>query len=243
MANLKKSVAGARMLVLSHSNNVTGAILPVDEIAKIARDAHCMFMLDASHTAGRMPVNLRRLGVSCAVASGHKFLYGPTGTGIAYIGSETLKAQSRFKANTKPCFEHVEDHTPNILGYSGLQASLRFIIKENIDRIRQHDKLMREAMLGSLEMIRKVKILAPDAEEGVATISFTCKDYPPNVISRLLEERFGIQIGNGLCSNQGIHETLSTYPDGCCRISTGFFNSQSDVEYFATSLTSIVHSK
>lgn len=243
MGNLRKAVQGARMLAISHSNNVTGTLLPIEEISKIARESHCLVLLDISHTAGRMPINLKKLDISCAVSSGHKFLYGPTGTALAFVSAEAQKSQAKYKTAMKPQAESVEDQTPNILGFSGLLAAVKFICSENMEFIRRHDKQLRELMIGSLEMNRRVKILAPDADEGVATISFTCKDYPPNVIARLLEERFSVEIGNGMCQNQGIHETLSTFPDGCCRISAGFLNSPSDVEFFATSLTNIMYSK
>jgi selenocysteine lyase/cysteine desulfurase len=243
MTALKKSLAGARMLVLSHSNNVTGAILPIDEIAKLANDNHVIFLLDASHTAGRIPINFKRLGIQCAVVSGHKFLYGPTGTGLAYVDSESMKNPTRIVKAPRTFTELIEDQTPNILGFAGLNAAIKFITTHDIAKIRQHDRQMREAMIGALEMCRRAKMLAPDANEGVATISFTCKEYPPNVIARLLEERYDIQVGNGLCFNKGIHESLSTFPDGAVRVSTGYFNTQSDVEYFASSLTSILYSK
>ena len=97
-------------------------------------------------------------------------------------------------------------------------------------------------MFGSLELCKRVKILEPDSNESVATMSFVSKHLPPNVIARLLEERYDIIVGNGLCSNKGIHENLSSFPDGAIRVSAGYLNSQSDIEYFATSLTSILYS-
>lgn len=242
MTALKKAASGARMLALSHSNNVTGAIIPIDDISKLASDNHTIFLLDASQTAGRMPVDFKRSGISCAVASGHKFLYGPTGTGLIYVDSESMKNPSMLVRPTRSFSETIEDETPNILGLSGLLAALRFILNHDLTKIRQHDKQIREAMLGSLELCKRVKLLEPDANESVATMSFVSKSLPPNVIARLLEERYDIMVGNGICSNKGIHESLSTFPDGAVRISAGYLNSQSDIEYFATSLTSILYS-
>lgn len=243
MSALKKSLPGSRMLVLSHANNVTGTLIPLEEIADLAQEHHVIFMLDASHTAGRFPLDFKSLNLGCAVMSGHKFLYGPTGTALAYINSASMKNPSRIIRAPRTFSELVEDQTPNILGFSGLNASVRFIAAQDVSRIRKHDRQMREALIGAIEMCRKVKMLAIESDEGVATISFVCKDFPPNVVARLLEERYEIQVGNGLCFNNGIHESLATFPDGVTRVSAGFFNSQSDVEYFASSLTSILYSK
>lgn len=242
MSALKKAIYGARMVALSHSNNVTGAVIPIDEISKLASDNHTIFLLDASQTAGRMPIDFKRSGVSCAVVSGHKFLYGPTGTGLVYVDSESMKNPSMLVRPTRSFSEAIEDETLNILGFSGLSAALKFILNHDLGKIRQHDKQIREAMFGSLELCKRVKILEPDSNESVATMSFVSKFLPPNVIARLLEERYDIIVGNGLCSNKGIHENLSSFPDGAIRISAGYLNSQSDIEYFATSLTSILYS-
>lgn len=242
MTALKKAMSGARMLAISHSNNITGAVLPVDEISKLASENHAIFLLDISHTAGRMPIDLRRLGISAAVASGHKFLYGPTGTGLVYVDTESMKNPSMLVRPTRSFTEAIEDETPNVLGFSGLLASLKFLLNHDLNKIRQHDKQIRESMLGSLELCKKAKLLVPDSNENVATLSFVSKSYPPNVIARLLEERYDIAVGNGLCRNQGIHESISTLPDGVVRISAGYLNSQSDIEYFGTSLTSILYS-
>jgi selenocysteine lyase/cysteine desulfurase len=242
MTILKKAIAGARMLALSHSNNITGAVLPVEEISKLASDNHTIFLLDVSHTAGRMPIDLRRLGVSAAVVSGHKFLYGPTGTGLAYVDTESMKNPSMLVRPTRSFSDTLEDETPNILGISGLLASIKFLLNHDLGKIRQHDKQIRESMLGSLELCKRVKLLVPDSNENVATMSFVSKSYPPNVLARLLEERYDIMVGNGLCQNKGIHESISTLPDGVVRISAGYLNSQSDIEYFGSSLTSILYS-
>lgn len=242
MTALKKATSGARMLALSHSNNVTGAVIPIDEISKLASDNHTIFLLDASQTAGRMPIDFKRSGISCAVVSGHKFLYGPTGTGLVYVDSESMKNPSMLVRPTRSFAEAIEDETPNILGLAGLTAAVKFILGHDLAKIRQHDKQIREAMLGSLELCKRVKLLEPDSNESVATMSFVSKSLPPNVIARLLEERYDIMVGNGLCSNKGIHESLSSFPDGAVRISAGYLNSQSDIEYFATSLTSILYS-
>ena len=88
-ADVEKAVRGDTVLVsIMHANNEIGTIEPVAEIARIARGKGVVFHSDTVQTIGKIPVDVKALGVDIANASAHKF-YGPKGVGFSYIRKGT----------------------------------------------------------------------------------------------------------------------------------------------------------
>ena len=75
-------VPGTSAVVCSHVSNVFGFVQPVEEIAAICRSRGVPFIIDASQSAGVLPLDMEALGAAFAAMPGHKGLYGPQGTGV-----------------------------------------------------------------------------------------------------------------------------------------------------------------
>ena len=78
-----------RAVICNHVSNVFGFILPVEGIAALCRERGIPFVLDASQSAGCLPVHMGELGAAFVAMPGHKGLYGPQGTGLLLCGAET----------------------------------------------------------------------------------------------------------------------------------------------------------
>jgi cysteine desulfurase len=78
-----------KIISVMHANNETGAIQPVAEIARIGADAGVPVHADGVQAAGRIAVDVARLGVAMYTVSGHK-LYAPKGVGALYVRKGTL---------------------------------------------------------------------------------------------------------------------------------------------------------
>jgi len=75
-----------RAIIVTHASNVTGGIIPVAGIGKIARERGILFCVDAAQTAGAVPIDVEAMGIDLLAFTGHKSLYGPQGTGGLYVG-------------------------------------------------------------------------------------------------------------------------------------------------------------
>ncbi|HRZ29025.1 MAG TPA: aminotransferase class V-fold PLP-dependent enzyme, partial [Spirochaetota bacterium] len=74
-----------RAIYLTHASNVSGAIMPVERAGAIAREHGILFCVDAAQTAGAIPIDVERMNIDLLSFTGHKSLFGPSGTGGLYI--------------------------------------------------------------------------------------------------------------------------------------------------------------
>lgn len=130
-----------RLVVLNHASNVTGIVQRAAEIAEACRAKGVPLLLDATQTLGHMAVSVRQLGVDLLAFSGHKGLLGPTGTGGLYIrpgfedhveplrtGGTGTESESRTQPRAMP--ERFESGTMNVAGLAGLDAGVRWVLRE-----------------------------------------------------------------------------------------------------------------
>ncbi len=238
--HLAKVAQKVRAVFVSHASNITGTLAPMGEISKVCQEADAMLVLDASHTMGVCPVDLKHIKADAIIFSGHKGLYGPTGTAGVYVSQRLSEKLTKLSKTNLSVHQILEVGTPNMAGLYGLLAGARFVDMEGVEKIWRHHKSLRESLVASLETVKKVKVVAPETWDGIGILSFSAGDLPINTTARLLEERYGLVVGNGLFANEGAMRTLNLYPQGTLRASVGYFNTISDMEYLATSLARIV---
>ncbi len=111
--NIEKAIrANTRLIVMTHISNLTGTIMPVEEVGRIARENNILFMLDAAQSAGVYPIDVEAMNISLLALPGHKGILGPQGTGVLYI-REGLELESLLQGGTGSASESLEQ--PDIL--------------------------------------------------------------------------------------------------------------------------------
>ncbi len=245
--------SGTRLVAVVHASNVSGAIQPVREIARAARRRGAYTLVDAAQTAGALPISVSDLGADLLAASGHKGLLGPQGTGFLYVREGVPLVPlveggtgSRSEEDHQPDFypDALESGTQNSVGLAGLAASLAWLLRVGVDRIRRKETERLEALYEGLERIPGVSLYGPrDPARCVSVASFRVGGMDPAETARRLESGFGMLVRPGLhCSPNG-HRTLGTFPEGTVRVSPGPFTTAREIASFLSALRSIAGSR
>jgi len=239
------------LIIMTHASNVTGAIQPIEECARIAKEHDIPFLLDTAQTAGCVPIDLGRLPVDMMAISGHKSLMGPQGVGALYIRNGVSPAPLKHGGTGSSSSEEVqpeilpdkyESGTPNTPGIAGLGAALDFLASETVEKIRASICKTGEMILAGLETMKEVVVYSPpDMEHNVGIFSFAVKGRDPAETADELENRYGIMTRVGLQCAPSAHKTIGTFPQGTIRTGIGYFTTTEEIEYFLKSLKEICH--
>ena len=181
---------GADVVICNHVSTVFGCIQPVEEMAVLCRNAGVPFLLDASQSAGILPVRMDVLQAAFIAMPGHKGLYGPQGTGLLLCNHEVLPllyggTGSLSKLQTMPDMlpDRLESGTHNMPGLAGLLEGIKFVRRTGPERIALREKrLTRRASVG-LSRLPGVEIFT-DENDMVQTgvLSFRVKGMDLSLI-------------------------------------------------------------
>ena len=238
---------GVEAVICTHVSNVFGFVLPIEAIAARCRSAKVPLIIDASQSAGVLPLNLTKLGAAFIAMPGHKGLYGPQGTGLLLCNREVQPlieggTGSESLMQDMPAFlpDRLEAGTHNVPGIAGLEAGLRFVRDTGIERIRAHERRLLELACKQLQKLCPVRLFyTPDAALQTGVLSLTVSARECFEVSEALAAR-GIAVRSGLQCAPFAHRTAGTLPDGTVRVSFSAFNRASEVETFVRVLQSVL---
>ena len=223
--------------------------MPVDGLAELARKSGIVFLLDASQTAGTIPIHLDQLGVDLLAFTGHKGLLGPTGTGGLYIREGLVLdplmrggTGSHSASETQPEFlpDAYESGTPNVAGLAGLAAGVRFLLETGVVAVTEQERLLTGRFLAGASEIPGVVIYGKETPRSACGIvSFNVEGASPSEVCVMLDQSFGIMARPGLHCAPSAHRTLGTFPAGTVRFSFGWFNSMAEVDTSVNALAEI----
>lgn len=243
-------VPGTDAVICNHISNVFGFIQPVEAIAAMCRERGVPFIIDASQSAGVLPLNLDRLEAAFIAMPGHKGLYGPQGTGVLLCG-ENVPVRTLLEGGTgslsiqqeMPDFlpDRLEAGTHNMPGIAGLLAGVRFVKQRGMANILDHERRLTLLAAEGIRMLPGAKVLAmPGLREQAGVLSFVplTKDVE-EVGTRLAKQ--GIAVRTGLHCASFAHKSAGTLDTGTVRVSFSNFNTRSEVYRLLAVLHDLLH--
>lgn len=236
-----------QILFLNMVSNVTGYVLPTDEIVACAKQYKCNVILDAAQALGMVPIDLREIGADFLVFAGHKALGGPFGVGgFIRQGSYQLHpvlyggtGSNSLALDMPEGEEGFEPGSPNIVAIAGLYAALEEIRDGTVRKNNwEKEKHKRKILVDGLSRLSSVKIYGTSVDERQAGIvSINLEGYRADELGMLLDEDYGIAVRTGYHCAPLIHRYLNDeIYGGTVRISLGHFTTPEDVQELITAL-------
>ena len=231
-------VPGTDAVICSHVSNVFGFIQPVEEVAELCRSRGVPLVIDASQSAGVLPLDMEALGATFIAMPGHKGLYGPQGTGVLLCGggapTRTLLeggTGSQSIRQQMPDFlpDRLEAGTLNMPGIAGLLAGVRYVRRSGLEKILNHEKRLTQLAVQGFEGLPDLRVYAsPGLRDQVGVLSVTARDLDVETIGSALAER-GFAVRTGIQCAPYAHRTAGTLDTGTVRVSFSDFNTPEEV--------------
>lgn len=228
-----------RLVCCVHGSNVLGTVAPIRAIQAAAREAGAVLLVDASQTAGAWPIDLEAMGIDLFAFTGHKSLFGATGTGGLIIREgldlEPLKeggTGSVSESPDQPDFlpDRYESGTPNTFGLAGLNAGVKFLLETGVDKVHAHEVRLARILRDGLAGIDGITLYGPaDFDDRLGIMSFNFQALDPTEACQVLGRKLGIAARCGLHCAPLTHRMLGTEKRGAVRFSVGYFLTDDDV--------------
>ena len=238
-----------RLVLLVHASNVTGTLLPIAEVANIAREAGIRFAVDAAQTAGVHPIDVQSGGIDFLTFTGHKSLGGPQGTGGLVIGPDVDLRPLMFggtgsasESENQPSFlpDKLESGTLNAIGIAGLGASLAALAEFGVENVLAHERKLMKLFRDGLKELSDIEVYGPEnTAESVGVLSLNVASRPCEEVGMELERDFDILTRTGLHCAPAAHRTIGTFGRGTVRFSVSRFNTESDIHAALEALSRI----
>lgn len=243
----RRMLPGADCAVCTHVSNVFGFIMPIEEISRLCRQYGVPLIIDASQSAGTLPVDFSSLNASFIAMPGHKGLLGPQGTGVLLCGRQADPiifggTGSASTLDDMPDFlpDRLEAGTHNVPGITGLNCGVCFLQNCPEGAVLRHERNLMRLFISRISCIPGLHIYAADdLKDQTGVLSVISDKLPCDVLA----ERLG---SAGVCVRAGMHcaplahKTAGTLKGGTVRFSFSPFNTPQEVELAAEILKKIL---
>lgn len=224
-------------VICTHVSNVFGYVLPIAEISDLCFRRGVPFILDASQSAGTLPVYMDHLHAAFIAMPGHKGLYGPQGTGLLLCAHDAVPliqggTGSLSAIQKMPDFlpDRLEAGTHNMAGIAGLLEGIRFVQSKGTDAILNHERLLTARCVNALSAIPNTTVYAaPRLFCQAGVLSFQLKHVDCEDVGETLGE-MGIAVRAGLHCAPLAHKSAGTLESGTVRVSFSAFNQGREVD-------------
>ena len=241
--------SNTRAIVCTHGSNLTGNLLDIGKIGEIAKAHALLLVVDASQTAGVIPIDVGKMNIDILCFTGHKGLLGPQGTGGLYVreGVEVRPlltggsgVQSYSKTHPIQMPTALEAGTLNAHGLAGLNAGVGYLLETGIDRIRQKELDLMWAFYEGVKEVPGITVYGDfSSRERCPIVSLNVRDYDSSQVSDALFCEFGIATRPGAHCAPLMHEALGTHQRGAVRFSFSHYNTMEEIKTAVSALREI----
>ena len=230
-----------KMVVSTHSSNVTGTIQDIAAISRAvkAKKDDIIMVVDSAQSAGAIPIDVPAMGIDVLCFTGHKGLMGPQGTGGICVkegieirpfkvGGSGVQSYSRTHPAEYPT--RLEAGTLNGHGIAGLGAAAKFISETGVENIHAKERSLMLRFYEGVKNIEGVTVYGDFTKDKTAIVALNIRDYESGEVSYELSQGYGIATRPGAHCAPRMHKALGTAEVGAVRFSFSFYNTEEEVD-------------
>jgi len=237
----KRFKKNTKLVIINHASNVIGTIQPIREIGMHCREHGVPFAIDASQSAGKIPVDIEDAFADVVAFTGHKSLLGPTGIGGLYVreGIEIRLTRAGGTGVRSAVRTHLEEYpyrlefgTLNVLGVAGLHAGLKWILHKGLEAVHRHEMTLTTKLRDGLKAIDRVTMYCQDdLADHISVLPFNVTGMEAMNVGTILDVDHNIACRTGLHCAPLVHEGLGTdKAHGAVRFGIGPFNTEEQID-------------
>lgn len=227
-------------IVLTHASNLSGNVTDLAFVSNFAKKHGLLLIVDASQTAGSLPINVVKMGIDILCFTGHKGLFGPQGTGGLYVregltlsplksGGSGIHSFDRQHPTDMPTA--LEAGTLNGHGIAGLNAGLDYILSTGVKNIHAKEISLARRFVNGISDISNLKLYGDiDAPLRTPIISLNIGNMSSASVSDILWEDYEICVRAGAHCAPLMHKTFGTEKQGAVRFSFSCFNTEAEID-------------
>lgn len=229
-----------KAIVMHHGSNVTGNVCDIQAISQLAHANGCLLLVDASQTAGIIPIDVQTMGIDLLAFTGHKGLLGPQGTGGLYVrpgitvaplltGGSGIHSYSKTHPSEMPTA--LEAGTLNGHGIAGLSAALKYLEEQGIDTLLERELGFARQFYRGICSLPGITCYGDySAELRCPIVSFNIFGYSSAEVSDILSAEYGIATRPGAHCAPLLHRAFGTEQQGMVRFSFSHFNTKEEIQ-------------
>ncbi len=242
------------LVVVNHGSNVIGTVQPIAEIGALCRERGIPFLIDASQTAGKVPIDVEAMNIDVVAFTGHKSLLGPTGIGGLYVreGIEVSRTRAGGTGVDSALRTHLDKYpyrleygTPNLLGIAGLNAGVKWLEKRGLEELYRHEMHLTTMLRDGLKEIPGVILYCQeDLKNHISVLIFNIQGMEAAEVGTFLDVDYNIACRTGLHCAPLVHEQLGTDKiHGAVRFGVGPFNTEEHIRSAVNAVKEIAQAR
>lgn len=241
-----------RAVVCTHASNLTGNLVDLAAVSRIAHAHNLLLVADCAQTAGTRPIDMEALGIDVLCFTGHKGLMGPQGTGglcirpgvtlaPLLVGGTGVQTYSLTQPAQLPVA--LEAGTLNGHGIAGLGAAVDFLSEIGVENIHAHETALMRRFYQAVRQIPGVTVYGDFSGDRAAIVTLNIGALDSGMVSDILSMDYDIATRAGAHCAPRMHQALGTKAQGAVRFSFGWYNTEAEIDAAAAAVAEIAETE
>ena len=245
---LAAMTTATRLVTLTHASNVTGAMQPIESIAKAMQQRDGFLLVDAAQTFGATEIDVG-MGIDLLAAPGHKASAGPLGTGFLYVnpaienelvpfmqGGTGSRSESLDMPAAMP--SKLEAGNLNVHAMAGWAVALQELRVAGLQQRQAVARSLASRLHDGLADLPHTRVFGSSGSLPIASIAI--EGLAPTDAAAVLDAEFGIETRAGWHCAALIHGYLGSDPEGTLRISAGHTTTEAEIDAAVSAVGQVV---